>query len=81
LESYVLAAKQEDTPGSHRLIRIAEVLQICGLSRATLYREIKAKEFPAPLKLSARSVGWRQEEVMEWVASRVTLRAAQSNDE
>jgi predicted DNA-binding transcriptional regulator AlpA len=51
-----------------RLIRIAEVPQICGLSRAMLYREIKAKEFPAPLKLSARSAGWLAEEVMERVA-------------
>lgn len=77
----MLTAKQEHTPGSPRLIRIAEVLQICGMSRATLYREIKAKEFPAPLKLSARSVGWLHDEVMEWVATRVILRAAQSNDE
>lgn len=73
--------KHEHMPGSPRLIRIAEVLRICGLSRATLYREIKAKQFPAPLKISARSVGWLQDEVMmEWVASRVILRASQSNE-
>jgi predicted DNA-binding transcriptional regulator AlpA len=43
-----------------RLIRIAEVPQICGLSRAMLYREIKAKEFPAPLKLSAQLTVYRR---------------------
>jgi prophage regulatory protein len=80
LESNVPAVKHEHMPGSPRLIRIAEVLRICGLSRATLYREIKAKQFPAPLKISARSVGWLQDEVMGWVASRVILRASQSNE-
>lgn len=74
------AVKHEHMPGSPRLIRIAAVLRICGLSRATLYREIKAKQFPAPLKISARSVGGLQDEVMEWVASRVILRASQSNE-
>lgn len=44
-------------PGPSRLLRIREVLQLCGMSRTTLYREIKLHNFPAPIKLSARSVG------------------------
>jgi predicted DNA-binding transcriptional regulator AlpA len=46
-----------------RLIRMPEVLAICGMPRATLYREIKAKRFPAQVRLSARSVGWLEDEV------------------
>jgi predicted DNA-binding transcriptional regulator AlpA len=61
-------------PGTCRLMRIREVLQLCGLSRATLYREIKMHSFPAPVKLSARSVGWLQDDVMQWVASRLEQR-------
>jgi len=68
-------------PGTCRLMRIREVLQLCGLSRATLYREIKLRSFPAPVKLSARSVGWLQDDVMQWLDSRVAQRgpAFQSN--
>ncbi len=33
-------------PGTCRLMRIREVLQLCRLSRATLYREIKLRSFP-----------------------------------
>jgi transcriptional regulator with XRE-family HTH domain len=29
-----------------------------------------ARDFPAPVKLSARSIGWRQDEVLEWVENR-----------
>jgi predicted DNA-binding transcriptional regulator AlpA len=62
-------------PGTCRLIRVREVLRICGLSRASLYRFIKAREFPAPVKLSTRSVAWLEDEIAEWVASRIKLRA------
>lgn len=61
-------------PGICRLMRIQEVLKLCGLSRATLYREIKLRSFPAPVKLSARSVGWLQDDVVRWLASRVAQR-------
>ena len=64
-------------PDTHRLIRLPEVLNICGISRATLYREIKAQVFPAPIHLSTRSVGWVQDEVMQWVESRIKQRANQ----
>lgn len=68
-------------PGTCRLLRINDVLKICGLSRATLYREIALHDFPAPLRISARSVAWLQDEVMQWVESRIKLRAAdQQND-
>jgi predicted DNA-binding transcriptional regulator AlpA len=61
-------------PGTCRLMRIREVLQLCGLSRATLYREIKLHSFPAPVKLSARSVGWLQDDVVQWLNARVAQR-------
>lgn len=61
-------------PGTCRLMRLREVLQLCGFSRATLYREIKLHTFPAPVKLSARSVGWLQDDVMQWLDARVAQR-------
>lgn len=66
--------------GTCRLIRMREVLNICGLSRATLYRVIKSNNFPAPVRLSARSVGWLQDEVTAWVESRIKARAEERND-
>lgn len=61
-------------PGTCRLMRIREVLKLCGLSRTTLYREIKLHTFPAQVKLSARSVGWLQDDVMQWLDARVAQR-------
>jgi predicted DNA-binding transcriptional regulator AlpA len=61
--------------GKCRFIRIHEVLVICGMSRTTLYREIKAQNFPAPVKIAARSVAWLEDEVAEWMATKVRQRA------
>jgi len=61
-------------PGTCRLMRIRKVLQLSGLSRATLYREIKSHAFPAPVKLSSRSVGWLQDDVTQWLEARITQR-------
>jgi prophage regulatory protein len=50
-----------------RLIRLKEVLAICGISRSTVYAAIKKGQFPAPIKVGERSTAWIKGEVMEWV--------------
>jgi len=39
-------------------------------SAATLWRKVKAKTFPAPVKLSENIVAWRAEDVREWMDAR-----------
>ena len=50
-----------------RLLRLREVLRLTGLSRSTLYRKLKANEFPKPVKLGKRAVAWRESEVIDWI--------------
>ena len=40
---------------------------ILPISSATLWRWVKAKEFPEPVKLSPRVTGWRVAEVEAWI--------------
>lgn len=53
-----------------RILRRAEVLEITGLSAATIYRWISKEYFPAPVQLGPNSVGWLASEVEEWIKSR-----------
>ena len=53
-----------------RILREAEVRARTGLSRTTRWRLIRAKEFPLPVGLSHRSVGWRESAIQDWVESR-----------
>ena len=54
-----------------RILRRREVELVTQLSKASIYRQMHAGAFPKPVKLGERAaVGWRAEEIDEWVASR-----------
>ena len=54
----------------NRVIRLQEVCDIVGLSRATLYRMMRESRFPRQIKLSQQAVGWRLEAVLLWLQER-----------
>lgn len=43
---------------------------ILPFSPATLWRKVKAGEFPVPIKLSARITAWRVEDIRAWMGAR-----------
>lgn len=56
---------------SIQILRIGQVLELTGLSRTTLWRRVRAGEFPAPVRLGglhSRAVGWRRSDVERWIA-------------
>jgi prophage regulatory protein len=52
---------------SHSILRRPEVQKITGLSRSHLYLLIQQGNFPSPVKLGERAVGWRHSDVQEWI--------------
>lgn len=56
---------------SFKILRLKEVQQMTGLSRSTIYAEIAKGNFPKQVKLTgARSVGWYESAVVQWIESR-----------
>ena len=55
---------------SNRVIRRPEVQTLTGIPRSTLYAKIATGDFPAPIKIGQRAVGWREAEVNDWLSSR-----------
>ena len=56
-----------------RIMRIPEVVEVTGLSKTTIWRRVKSRDFPAPVRLGSlatRSVGWREGEIKRWLDSR-----------
>lgn len=43
---------------------------IVPFSSATLWRKVKDRSFPAPVKLSSRVTAWRVEDIRAWMAAR-----------
>jgi prophage regulatory protein len=54
-----------------RIIRLKAVKARCGLSRSTLYNRIAAGEFPRPIAIGPRAVGWIESEINTWIAARI----------
>ena len=50
-----------------RIIRIDEVSQLTGLARSTIYKKVSEGSFPPPVRLGARSVGWRLTNIDLWL--------------
>lgn len=47
--------------------RMADVIRITALSRATLYRRIAEGKFPPPVHLGGRACGWTPIALQAWV--------------
>jgi len=55
---------------NERILRRREVSHRVGLSPATVYRMECRGDFPKRVQIGERSVGWRESEVLEWIAGR-----------
>jgi len=56
---------------SHQILRMFEVSDRTGLAKSSIYEQIRKGLFPKPIKLSARSVGWLEEDVNRWLDDKV----------
>ena len=67
-----------ETKAPSRLIRRPEVCGLTGLPKSTLYDYLATGAFPAPVRLSCRSVAWRLSEVEAWIESRESARPSKA---
>jgi len=53
-----------------KLYRLPVVMTITGLKKSAIYDRVKKGTFPLPVKLGAKAVAWRSDEVGQWIESR-----------
>jgi len=51
-----------------KIYRLPQVIALTGLSRSSIYLRISKEEFPKPVKLGRRAVGWPEESIIAWQA-------------
>jgi len=59
---------------SNKIIRLPATIQKTGLSRSTIYSLLKAGKFPQRIQLSARSMGFLESEIDEWLSAKADAR-------
>ena len=55
---------------AERHLRRSAVEHITGLSRSAIYDMMKKGQFPRPVRLTGKAVGWPESAIAEWLASR-----------
>ena len=50
-----------------KIIKLTDVQNITTFSRSTIYRLISQGKFPKQIKLSERSSGWLEQEVLDYL--------------
>lgn len=53
-----------------QVLKIAEVSEMVGLSRTTIWRREREGDFPQRLRLGGRRIGWNADEVVAWLEAR-----------
>ncbi len=51
----------------NRILRIREVCKTVGLGRSSVYDRVRRGEFPRPVRLGERAVGWRSADIERWL--------------
>lgn len=59
------------TTNLESILRLDAVKKCTGLSRSSIYAFVKNGNFPAPLNLGVRSIGWRQSDIEAWLSTRI----------
>ena len=49
-----------------KMYRLPEVMNMTGLSRSSIYLRVSTDEFPKPVKIGRRAVGWPEESIIAW---------------
>ena len=70
-EEYATAISILSTDGVPRMIMtLKDITNTCKISESTVRRLVAAGEMPASINLGCRRVGWRADQICEWVLSR-----------
>ena len=56
---------------THTILRLPAVKASTGLSRSTIYLRVSEGNFPKPVSLGGRAVGWLEAEIQEWLQGQI----------
>ena len=54
-----------------KMYRLPEVMNMTGLSRSSIYLRVSTDEFPKPVKIGRRAIGWPEESIIAWQAKMI----------
>jgi prophage regulatory protein len=53
-----------------KIYRLPDVMAATGLCRSAVYAQLKEGQFPEPVRIGRRAIGWKETDLVEWVNTR-----------
>lgn len=66
-EARLASRRCEGAQNGLRILRFPDVVTKTGLSKSAIYGRIRSSEFPAPVPLGPRAVGFVEQEINDWL--------------
>ena len=57
------------------VLRLPQVINATGLSRATIYRKMQDRTFPIAIRIADRAIGWYADEIDDFNSNRARVRS------
>lgn len=52
------------------ILRLPAVIERVGLRRSSIYMAMQTGDFPRPVAIGPRAVGWLERDIADWIATR-----------
>ena len=56
----------------YTILRIMKVSTKTGLAKSTIYKRISEDEFPKPISLGPKAVGWLSSDIDKWIEQQIS---------
>ena len=64
--------RRVDVSEKSPFMSLKQVLELVPMSRSSIYLMIGRKEFPAPIKIGSRAIGFSKKEISEWIDEKLS---------
>ena len=64
-----------------RLLRIDQVKEQTGLSKASIYKQIRLGNFPSGVKITSRATAWPSDHIERWINKQIASSEGRPDDE
>jgi prophage regulatory protein len=55
-----------------KIYRISEVCDLTGLTKSSIYKQIRLNKFPRGIKITDRSTGWSSDVIDNWLKGKIS---------
>lgn len=69
-----------NTEHPNRLMKLEEVINTVGLSRASIYNFMQEGEFPQSVSLGPKTARWKYQDIQNWIIEKIQERDQQLLD-